>query len=374
MKQINEPKKLKSGYTTGTCAAAAALAALEKLLHTRELQAAWIELPPGIWLKIPVNSYQELDHNRVRAEVIKNAGDDPDVTHGMSIYATVEILTGEAVIIEGGEGIGQVTKPGLAIPVGQAAINPVPLKMIRQAVKRIIPPGKGVRVVISAPQGEAVARKTFNPILGIKGGISILGTTGIVRPMSEEAYLSSLLPQISQAAALGQKVLVLTPGGMGARVAREKGFPEAAVVQTSNFIGKILEECARYDFEGIILFGHIGKMIKVAAGIFHTHSKVADGRRETLAAHAALLGAGQDIIREIMELNTMEASRELMAKYDLEPVYRSVALWASKRAREYMGRDMKLGTVLFALNGDILGFDDTALEIGRLQAWPIQLR
>lgn len=310
---------------------------------------------------------------RAIAEIIKDAGDDPDVTHGISIVATVELLPQEQIIIQGGTGVGMVTKPGLAIPVGEAAINPVPRQMICRALQKILPGGSGAKVTISVPEGEKAALRTLNPRLGIIGGISILGTTGIVRPMSEEAFVESLIPQIDQALALGHHSLVLTPGGMGARKASEMGIPEDAVVQTSNFIGIMLDECADRSIQEIILLGHIGKLIKVAAGIFNTHSKIADGRRETLAAHAAILGAETAVIRQIMELNTLEASVELIRSNGLTAVYFSIAEWVSKRCRERLGQEIKVGTILYALNGEILGYDVDACEIGRGSGWQLKL-
>ncbi|MCX5780735.1 MAG: cobalt-precorrin-5B (C(1))-methyltransferase CbiD [Firmicutes bacterium] len=365
-------KSLRSGYTTGTCAAAACQAALQILLTGELANTIIIDLPGGGNIEVPVKRvlYQE---GRAIAEIVKDAGDDPDVTNGISIFATVELLPQEQIIIQGGMGVGTVTKPGLALPVGETAINPVPLQMIRRALQKILPAGFGAKATISVPQGEKVALRTLNPRLGIIGGISILGTTGIVRPMSDEAYVDSLLPQIDQALALGHSSLVLTPGGMGARKAREMGIPEDAVVQTSNFIGIMLDECADRSVPEIILLGHIGKLIKVAAGIFNTHSKIADGRRETLAAHAAMMGAESSVIRQIMELNTLEASVELIKSLQLTPVYYSLAEWVSKRCRERLGQEIKVGTILYALNGEILGYDAEACEIGVRSGWPLKL-
>ncbi len=365
-------KRIRSGYTTGTSAAAAAHAALELLVNNNKLSNVEVNLPQGGTINIPIKNVT-LEDGKATAEVIKDAGDDPDVTNGISIFATVELLAKNEIIIVGGKGVGRVTKPGLSTPVGASAINPVPMKMIKNEINKILPIGKGVKVLVSAPEGERLAAKTLNPRLGIVGGISILGTTGIVRPMSEEAYVDSLIPQINQAMALGHEVLVLTPGGMGANKAAQMGVPEDAVVQTSNFIGIMLEECAKRNVKGILLFGHIGKLIKVAAGIFHTHSKVADGRRETLAAHAAMLGAPKEIIHEIMELNTIDASINLIKEHKLEDVYHSIALWASKRSMELIGENIKIGTMMYSLAGEIIGYDQNALELGRKLGWQVKL-
>lgn len=370
--QANNRKALRSGYTTGTCAAAASQAALEMLVAGRQIDVVAVDLPDGGILEVPVKKVW-CQNNQAIAEVIKDGGDDFDVTHGISILAAVQLLPREDIILEGGTGVGKVTKPGLAVRVGRAAINPVPCQMICRAVRKVLPAGRGVKVVISVPDGEKVAVRTLNPRLGIMGGISILGTSGIVRPMSEEAYIDSLVPQIDQALALGHQKLVLTPGGMGARRAGKMGIPEDAVVQTSNFIGIMLDQCALRSVKGILLLGHIGKLIKVAAGIFNTHSKIADARREILAAHAAMFGASNQVIMKIMELNTLEASVELIRANQLDRVYHSVAEGVSRRCRERLNQDIRVGTVLYALNGDILACDDGALEIGRESGWQIKL-
>ena len=313
------------------------------------------------------------------AEVIKNGGDDPDITNGTTICASVELLEADPVeipgenneiILLGGKGVGRVTKPGLSVSVGEPAINPVPRRMIIHEIKKLLPKGR-VKVTISVPEGEKLAKKTFNPRLGIIGGISILGTTGIVRPMSKEAYVDSLIPQIDQTIALGHNVIVLTPGGMGEKKAIELGVPREAIVQTSNFIGTMLEESTKRGIRGIILFGHIGKIIKVAGGIFYTHSKIADGRREILAAHAAMIGASPVLVKEIMELNTIDASIELIKSHSLQEVYNNIARWASKRSLEFLGEELRLGTAIYSLNGDIIGYDAEAVTLGRELGWQV---
>ncbi|NMC27654.1 MAG: cobalamin biosynthesis protein CbiD, partial [Syntrophomonadaceae bacterium] len=203
------------GYSTGTCAAAASKAALVRLLTDKGLNQVSVLLPGGTRAEIPVARSWKCREGAA-AEVVKDGGDDPDVTNGLVIAALVRLLDSSEVVIDGGKGVGKVTKPGLAVSVGKPAINPVPLEMIVNAVREILPPGKGSYITISVPEGERAALKTMNPRLGIVGGISILGTSGLVRPMSQEAYLDSLIPQIDQAIALGHRIIVLTPGGMGA--------------------------------------------------------------------------------------------------------------------------------------------------------------
>lgn len=361
-------KKLRWGYSTGTCAAAASKAALLRLLGHENLEQVQIILPSGQSIKVPVQT-SDLKEQGAWAEVIKDGGDDLDVTHGMSIISEIAWSNEPGIHITSGEGVGRVTKPGLAIPVGEPAINPVPRQMIKDALKELLSVDQGIEVKISAPDGERLAQKTMNARLGVIGGISILGTSGLVRPMSREAFIESLIPQIHQALALGFRTLVLTPGGMGERMARERGVHPDAIVQTSNYIGAILEECAGSNVPELLLFGHIGKVIKVAGGIFNTHSKVADGRREILAAHAALLGASHRTIHGIMELNTIDASVALIKETGLEQVYSRIATAASLHCQTRVGGGTRIGTVVYALDGSILGYDEPAIEMGKRMAW-----
>jgi cobalt-precorrin-5B (C1)-methyltransferase len=360
----NRDYKLKNGYTTGSCAVAACQAALELLLTGIIVKSVFIDLPGGSQVEMPVNDVC-LHDGRATAAVIKDAGDDPDVTHGITVLATVELLDEDKIIIDGGPGVGRVSKPGLAAAIGEAAINPVPRQMIYAAARKVLPPGKGARIIISVPGGREVACRTMNPRLGIVDGISILGTTGIVRPMSDESYIASLLPQLDQAVALGHRVVVLTPGAMGERRARELGIDEDAVIQCSNFVGIMMEECARRKIGKILLLGHIGKMIKVAGGVMNTHSRIADARREILAAHAALAGASQEVIRKIMELNTMEDSWELIKTHGLKEVFSSLARACSRRCAERAGEEAEVGTIMYRLSGEIIAWDDKGLELGR---------
>ncbi|MGB9802405.1 cobalt-precorrin-5B (C(1))-methyltransferase CbiD, partial [Desulfofundulus sp.] len=248
-------KILRNGITTGACAAAAARAATELLFHGRKPARVVLVNPAGQALTVPIHLVEEI-RGGTRAVVIKDGGDDPDVTHGLPIVVEARPAP-VGTILRGGDGIGRVTKPGLAVAVGEPAINPIPRQMIKEAVVSILPPEQGVELIISVPGGELVAKRTLNPRLGIVGGISILGTTGIVRPMSEEAFKDSLLPLLDIARAAGYDQVVLTPGRLGARIAVEKcGFPLDAVVEMSNFVGFMLESCAEKGFSSVLLWGH----------------------------------------------------------------------------------------------------------------------
>lgn len=361
--------ELRSGFTTGTCAAAAAKAATLALVRGIIAQNVAVALPGGGQIVIDIDRVDKEDQ-LCRGSVVKDAGDDPDVTHGLTVVAEVSLQPGE-IQITGGKGVGVVTKPGLSVPVGEAAINPVPRQMILQEVREILGPDQGAKVVIAVPEGESVANLTMNPRLGIVGGISILGTGGIVRPMSEDAYRRSLVPQIDQALALGHNLLVLTPGRLGVRKSAELSLPSEAVIETSNFIGTMLEECAKRPVAGVLLLGHLGKMVKIAAGIFHTLGKLADGRRETIAAHAALLGAPRSVIELLMNMNTAEEAVNILHQHGLSQVFDNLAAAASQRAAGYVREKFKVGTVMYALSGEIVGYDEGAREIGGALGWKI---
>ena len=357
-------KELRSGITTGACAAAAAYAAARLLYGGEILQEAVIYNPAGDAIKVAVKAV-ELRESFARAVVVKDGGDDPDVTHGLDIVVDVLPAAG-GLALKGGPGVGRVTRPGLQVPVGRPAINPVPARMIAAALARAIPPDVGAEVVISVPGGEEVASRTLNPRLGILGGISILGTSGIVRPMSEEAFKDSLVPLISQAAAQGHRRVVLTPGRTGRLAAVEKyGFNPETVVEMSNFVGFMLDCCLECGIADVLLWGHVGKLVKVAGGIFHTHSRMADARREIIAAHAAMHGADSKFIAEIMGTNTLEGLVAEMESRGFGFLFSRLAEIASQKAGEHIKGSMKIGTVMLAMDGRVLGLDQAARDIGR---------
>jgi len=260
----------------------------------------------------------------------------------------------------------------LQVPVGEPAINPVPRQMIIEAVRKIVPEDVGLRIEIGVPGGIEAARKTLNPKLGIIRGISILGTTGIVEPMSEDAFKRSLVPQIEMAKAYGHSAICLTPGRMGERWAAEKlGIPQEAIVQMSNFVGYMLNACAELEIRNVILTGHHSKLTKVAAGCFHTHNKVSDARLETLAAMAGLLGAARPVIAELLEANTSEAALEVLRAYGLLEVLPMIAARAATRAMDHVFGELRVGVVMFNMAGDVLAIDSNAELIRREMKWQI---
>lgn len=363
-------KEMRKGITTGTCAAAAAKAAVMAWLG-QPVVVAHVFSPQGVLLTASV-AESRLIAGGGMAVVVKDAGDDPDITNGVRIMAEVIITDNPGVVIKAGVGVGTVSKPGLAVPVGEPAVNPGPRLMITSAVAECLPKGKGAIVTISIPDGEKLAARTLNPILGIVGGLSIIGTTGIVEPMSEEAFKNSLVPQISVVQALGYSDIVFVPGKIGQDSAINRcGLPAAAVIQTSNFIGHMLENAVKYGMRRVLLFGHLGKIVKVAAGIFHTHNRMADARLETIAAYMALNGAPQTAITEIMASTTTEAAMSVIARHNMTHIYSILAERASYRAMRYVFGDLSVGTVIVTLNGDILGLDQTAREIGGQLGWNV---
>ncbi|MDK2820528.1 MAG: cobalt-precorrin-5B (C1)-methyltransferase [Clostridia bacterium] len=368
MEEILVARKLRRGYTTGTCAAAASKAAAIALWQGKKVENVTLTLPRGERVNIPV-SVRETSFG-TEAKVIKDAGDDPDITNGVAIYAHARKRE-QGLVLKGGKGIGVVTCPGLAVPVGEAAINPVPRQMIEEAVAPIIDTGKGIELTISIPEGEKLAKKTLNPRLGIEGGLSILGTTGIVEPMSEEAFRSSLLPQIDVAKAAGWDTLILTPGRMGQRQAEEKyGLPSNAIVLTSNFLGFMLEGCVERGIKRVLLWGHAGKLVKVAGGIFYTHSRIADSRQEILAAWAAAYGAPQNVVNQILMSTTVEAVFDLIPNTGWgEGFLDKLAGRASQRAQNFVFDELEVGTVLLNLKGQMIGSDQVAKEILEAYSW-----
>jgi cobalt-precorrin-5B (C1)-methyltransferase len=350
----------KTGFTTGSCAAGAAKAACLLLKENWQRREIDIPLPGNQRLKLKVNTFEKTN-GQARVGIVKDAGDDPDITHGLEIVAVVRVLSSQgSLVIRGGQGVGVVTKKGLQVPVGESAINPVPRQMINEAVREVFPIEE-VEVTIVVPKGEEIAHKTLNPRLGIVGGISILGTTGIVRPMSEEAFKDSILPELDQALAYGHQAIILTPGHYGFRVASEQlKTPTEAIIQMGNFVGFLLEEAAYRKIKKIILLGHVGKLIKVAGGIFHTHTHVADARMEILLAHAALAGVPIEKLREIAEIPTTEgAAKELLA-VGWNSLLFDLAHRASQRAMEHVQGQVQIGTVFTLLDGKIIAWDEQA--------------
>ena len=313
-------KRLRRGHTTGTCAAAASKAAAEAVLSGRPVDRVTIATPKGITLELPVEDLS-FDPTHARCAVRKDGGDDIDATHGTLVYSDVT-LTESGIDIDGGKGVGRVTRRGLDQPPGNAAINRVPRAMIREALEDVASSfsyGGGFSAVISVPEGEGIAGKTFNPRLGIVGGISILGTSGIVEPMSETALIDTVKTEMNLRAAEGNRVLLVVPGNYGKDFSDNiPGIDADFAVKCSNFVGEMLDHACELGVD-VVLVSNLGKMVKLAAGIMNTHSRNADARMEVLAANSAVAGASMETVLRIMGCISTDDALEVLDAEGLIP-------------------------------------------------------
>ncbi len=363
---------LRCGYTTGTCAALAAGAAAELLLTGKAPEEVSLATPKGWEVRASVEEAGLLEGGWARCAVRKDAGDDYDVTDGMLVRAAVRRADAPGVSIDGGEGVGRVTKPGLDQPVGEAAINQVPRRMVGEQVERVcagLGCTGGMEVVISIPGGESRAARTFNPVMGVVGGLSILGTSGIVEPMSEQAIVDTIAVQMRQAA-VSSKNLILTPGNYGEDFLKNTGLDGLGVpvVKCSNFLGEALDIAANQGFQRVVLVGHVGKLVKAAGGIMNTHSKYADCRTELFCAHAALCGASVELCRNLMAAATTDACIELLDRAGLRgPVLDSLLSAIQLHLERRAAGAYQTGAVMFSNVYGPLGRTDQAKEI--LEGW-----
>ena len=356
-------RRLRLGYTTGTCAAAAAKAAAQLLLggETMKCSAVTVAVPAGDEIPVEIETLY-MEAGRAFCAVRKDGGDDPDATHGMLICASVSFLKpGETpdadfpqVRITGGRGIGRVTKPGLDRPVGEAAINSVPRRMITEHVHEVMRQhgcSGSLQVEISAPDGEEIAKKTFNPHLGIEGGISIIGTSGIVEPMSDAAILGTVKAELSVRKAAGDKIAFFTLGNYGKSFMAQH-LPDLSdkTVTCSNFIGDSIDLALEAGFEGILFLGHFGKLVKLGAGIMNTHSSFADGRMDVLVSCALTAGADLSLLHQIQESITTDAaigslrqSGEKILQGTMEQLTERVDFYLRKKVKDAV----PIGAILF---------------------------
>ncbi|MGO5313498.1 cobalt-precorrin-5B (C(1))-methyltransferase CbiD [Bilifractor sp. LCP21S3_A7] len=356
---LYDHKKLRMGYTTGSCAAAAAKAGTRTLLTGVETEEIVLDTPKGIRLHLPVEDIHiQRDESGIPVKVCcavrKDGGDDIDATNGALIYAEVS-CTGEAgVTIDGGEGVGRVTKPGLDQPVGNAAINHVPREMITKGVLEVCREQGytgGISVIIRIPEGQRIAEKTFNPRLGIVGGISVLGTSGIVMPMSEKALIDTIRVEMKMRRENGGEYLVITPGNFGERFASEMpDLVRTHEMKCSNFVGETLDMAVDLGVKGILFISHIGKFIKVSGGIMNTHSHEADCRAELMAAAVLRAGGSADLAREVLSTNTTEDALKILKQEGGDELFDA----AMKRITERIG---------FYLNARVQGRIETGAVI-----------
>ena len=350
-------KKMRCGYTTGSCAAAAAKAAAEALLTGQKVKYADILLPKGERLRLEISDCT-INGKTAACTVKKDSGDDLDITNGIEIIAEVSLIDSGVEII-GGKGVGTVTKAGLDQPVGAAAINSVPRKMIAQSVNDAAEMQEyrgGFRVVISVPKGEELAKKTFNPRIGIVGGISIIGTTGIVEPMSSSALIETIRTEANIRRKEGRSVLVLTVGNYSERFVSEK-LPQLSeqCVMCSNFIGDAIDIGITLGFKNILIYGHIGKLVKLGSGIMNTHSSYADGRMETLIACGALAGLDNNLLCRLSDCATTDAALDILYESGQEQKLLDIL---TERIHGYLQArakgEAKVGAVIFSYQHDML--------------------
>ncbi|APG18766.1 cobalt-precorrin-5B (C(1))-methyltransferase [Kosakonia radicincitans] len=359
-------KALRKGYTTGSCATAAAKVAALMVLRQHIIHQVSIVTPSGVTLHLNVES-PHIEGQQAIAAIRKDGGDDVDATHGMLIFARVTLTSDDQIVLRGGEGVGTVTRKGIGLAVGEAAINRTPRQTIEAAVREVIGPTRGAQVEIFAPEGEERAKKTYNGRLGILGGISIIGTTGIVTPMSEESWKRSLSLELELKRAGGMERVILVPGNHGERFVREQlGVSGELVVTMSNFVGYMIEEAVRLGYRQIVLVGHPGKLVKIAAGIFHTHSHIADARMETLVAHLALLGAPHDLLLKVSDCDTTEAAMEYIDAAGFSHLYTHLAQRICLRIAQmlrFTQNPPQCDAVLFSFDNKVLGANRPVEEI-----------
>lgn len=332
-------KKLRCGFTTGTCAAAASAGAARMLLSGKVIENITVITPSGNSVTVGLTDIKK-ENDYVSCAVQKDSGDDPDVTDKILVYSTVSYEK-SGITVDGGEGVGRVTKKGLKQQIGEAAINPVPRKMIEEQLKTAASDYSydgGLKAVISVPMGIQIAKKTFNPRLGIEGGISILGTTGIVEPMSEQALIDTISVELDVRKAQNEEFIIVTPGNYGQDFLRDNlGIAVDKCVKCSNFIGDTIDMCIEKGFKSMLLVGHIGKLSKLGCTIYNTHSRYADGRMEAFALCAALCGAEREVLENILGCITTDAALEILKK---EGIFDKTIKMLEKR----IDRSLKLRT------------------------------
>ena len=369
---------MKNGFTTGTCAAAAAKAAVVMIFEQTEIERISVMTPAGVEFATGIRNVmltKNHDGKVISAScaVQKPESDDPDVTAGMLIYAKVEPAddgmpdTGERIVLDGGEGIGRVTKPGLDRPVGDAAINTVPRNMIKAEVLAVMDEYEyrgRMKVTVFAPEGAAIAANTFNPRLGIEGGISIIGTSGLVEPMSTKALIDTIKVELNQKKALGFTTAVVSPGNYGLDFMRTHyGYDLDEAVKCSNYIGETIDLAREIGFDSMLLAGHIGKLVKVAGGIMNTHSSVADCRMEIMSAAAIKAGAQADAAKRILDCVSTEEAYRIMIDEGIEKECMSFIVERILFHLKKRSGNMEIGCIVYSNRYGLLGASDNS---GRL--------
>lgn len=351
-------EKLRTGYTTGTSATAAAKAALLAIINQTKIENVDVKLPKGSFIKIPIHLCQ-FDKNGAKCSVIKDGGDDPDVTHGTEIVVELSFTDKiNEIEIDGGEGVGIVTKPGLGLELNKAAINPVPKKMIKENLREITDKylvKKGIKVIISVPKGKELGPKTDNPRIGILNGISILGTSGIVIPFSTASYAASIRQNIDVAIAMGNDTVVLTTGGRSEDFAKKIiDLPEHCFVQMGDFSGYTIQQCARKEIKKAYVVGFIGKLAKMAAGVKQTHVKGSKVDMNFLAELAKKCNANEITIESIKKANTARHVSEIITENNVKGFFEEICNETYRHMRKHSEEKVSLDVILFDFDGNIL--------------------
>ncbi|MEO9295297.1 MAG: cobalt-precorrin-5B (C(1))-methyltransferase [Nitrososphaera sp.] len=361
--EIEEKKKkgiLRSGYTTGTTATAATKGALLALLTGKQVDQVTVTLPKGRTATLKI-AWTQIDRESVTCAAIKDGGDDPDVTHGNEICSTVSFsdIAGD-IRIDGGKGVGRVTKPGLGLEIGKAAINPTPMWMLKNAVREVVQDQLktcGISIVISVPKGEELTTKTDNPRLGIMGGISILGTTGIVLPYSTASFAAAIRQSLDVAIAMGADTAVLTTGGRSEDFAKAlfPSLPDHCFIQIGDFLGYSIKQCAsKKKIRHAIIAGFIGKLTKMAMGVKQTHVRGSHVSMDFMADLAQQCGAPAEVISEIKKANTARHVGEIIARHNVEGFFGLMCKKVYEQMRDHSENQLEIKVILFDFDGRIL--------------------
>jgi cobalt-precorrin-5B (C1)-methyltransferase len=353
-----DKKKLKTGFTTGTSATAAAKAALLSIINQTKIENIDVKLPKGNFIKIPIHLCK-FEKNKARCSVIKDGGDDPDVTHGAEIIVDLSLTDKKNEIeIDGGEGVGIVTKPGLGLEINKAAINPVPKKMIYENLTKAagnLLIEKGIKIIISVPKGKELGPKTDNPRIGILHGISILGTSGIVIPFSTASYAASIRQNLDVAIAMGNDTVVLTTGGRSEDFAKKIiDLPDHCFVQMGDFSGYTIQQCSKKKIKKAYVVGFIGKLAKMAAGVKQTHVKGSKVDMKFLSELAGNCGANEIIIKKILKANTARHVSEIIKENKIMGFFEQICDKTYMQMKKHSEEKISLDIILFDFEGNIL--------------------
>ena len=352
-----KPKgKLRTGFTTGTSATAASMAAILSIINQKKTEAVDVLLPKKSRIKIKINSC-EFEKNKACCSVIKDGGDDPDVTHGAEIVVDLELTPKpNSIEIDGGEGVGRVTKPGIGLEIGQAAINSTPRKMIIENLTEVgkeILEKNGIKVVISIPEGKKLGPKTDNPRIGIMDGISILGTSGIVIPYSTASFAAAIRQQIDVVVSMGEDAVILTTGGRSEDYARKiLALPEHSFIQMGDFSGYAISQCVKNNINKVYIGGFIGKFAKMATGVKQTHVKGSKVNMEFLSELAKKCKAEERIIKKIKNANTARNVQEIVLENNVEGFFDEICSNVYKQMKS--SSKINIEIILFDFDGSVL--------------------